>query len=115
MVRGRPFEFCLGSGQVIAGWERGVATMKVGERTVLTCAPVFAYGSSGAGSDIPPNASLNFEVELLGWKERTAASGVAAFLDGGGSILLMLDMLFFMAYEGTPAQWATASARCSGG
>ena len=99
MARGRPFEFCLGSGQVIAGWERGVATMKVGERAVLTCAPVFAYGSSGAGSDIPPKASLNFEVELLGWKECTAASGFAAFLEGGGSILLLLGMLLFLAYH----------------
>eukprot|EP01050_Picozoa_sp_SAG11_P002910 SAG11_NODE_154_length_14340_cov_19.803946_2_plen_176_part_00 len=67
--RGTPFEFCLGARQVILGWDKGVATMRKGEKAVLTIAPEYGYGSSGAGSVIPPNATLKFEVELLGWKE----------------------------------------------
>ena len=64
--RGTPFEFCLGARQVILGWEKGVATMTKGEKAILKCAPEYAYGSSGAGGVIPPNATLLFEVELIG-------------------------------------------------
>jgi hypothetical protein len=60
-----PFEFCLGARQVILGWEKGVASMTKGEKAILRCAPDYAYGSSGTGP-IPPNATLLFEVELLG-------------------------------------------------
>ena len=71
--RGTPFEFKLGVGQVILGWDKGVATMKKGEKAVLTIDSSLGYGESGAGGVIPPRASLTFEVELLDWKEGGAS------------------------------------------
>ncbi|PJZ70532.1 peptidylprolyl isomerase [Leptospira perolatii] len=63
--RGRPFSFDLGTGQVIRGWDKGVQGMKEGGIRKLTIPPELGYGSTGAGSTIPPNATLIFEVELL--------------------------------------------------
>ena len=67
--RGYPFEFRLGAGDVIPGWDEGVEGMRVGERRELEVPPWLAYGESGAGDSIPPNATLTFEVELLEVRE----------------------------------------------
>ncbi|XP_026498443.1 FK506-binding protein 59 [Vanessa tameamea] len=66
--RNEPFDFFLGKDSVIKAWEIGVATMKKGEVCVLTCAPEYAYGATGSSPKIPPNATLQFEIEMIDWK-----------------------------------------------
>ena len=66
--RGTPFEFPLGAGRVIKGWDEGVSTMNIGGKVELIIPPDLAYGPSGAGGVIPPNATLKFEVEFLDQK-----------------------------------------------
>jgi FKBP-type peptidyl-prolyl cis-trans isomerase len=76
--RGKPFNFLLGKGQVIQGWDKGVATMKQGEVAKFTLSPEFAYGEEGSPPKIPANATLVFEVELLSWVSKDDL-----FQDGG--------------------------------
>ena len=64
--RGQPFQFTIGVGQVIKGWDEGVLSMKVGGKRKLMIPSALGYGARGAGGLIPPNADLNFDVELLG-------------------------------------------------
>jgi len=64
--RGQPFQFVIGMGQVIKGWDEGVAQMSVGQRATLTCSPDYAYGDRGYPGIIPPASTLVFDVELLG-------------------------------------------------
>lgn len=64
-TRGKPFKFKIGKGEVIRGWDDGVAKLSVGQRAKLVCSPDFAYGSRGHPGIIPPNATLTFDVELL--------------------------------------------------
>ncbi|CAL6303747.1 unnamed protein product [Bathycoccus prasinos] len=88
--RGEPFEFTVGVGQVIKGWDLGVMTMERGEKCLLTCKPEYAYGAAGAPPSIPPNATLEFEVELISWKSENDLFGdggvirVAKIEDGEG-------------------------------
>ncbi|KAL5287255.1 FK506-bp2 family protein [Megaselia abdita] len=63
--RGKPFRFSVGKGEVIRGWDEGVAQMSLGQRAKLVCSPDYAYGSRGHPGVIPPNATLTFDVELL--------------------------------------------------
>jgi FK506-binding protein 1 len=63
--KGRPFKFMIGRKMVIRGWDEGVMTMSLGEKAILRISSDYAYGPRGAGGVIPPNADLNFEVELL--------------------------------------------------
>lgn len=63
--RNQPFTFTLGAGEVIKGWDIGVASMTLGEISEFIISPEYGYGSRGAGSDIPPNATLVFKVQLL--------------------------------------------------
>ncbi|KAL6293588.1 hypothetical protein ACE6H2_001730 [Prunus campanulata] len=82
--RGTPFKFNLGQGQVIKGWDEGIKTMKKSENAIFTIPPELAYGESGSPPTIPPNATLQFDVELLSW------TSVRDILKDGGVIKKIL-------------------------
>lgn len=67
--RNKPFDFVVGVGQVIKGWDEGIIQLKKGQKAVLTCPPDFAYGARGVPGVIPPNSVLVFEVELLDFQK----------------------------------------------
>merc|ERR1719498_1004663 len=90
--RGRPFEFTIGVGQVIRGWDTGVMEMSVGEKAKLEITPDFGYGAQGAGGVIPPNAHLIFEVELLAINGKCKPGFE---IDNTGWYLDLLPPLFF--------------------
>ena len=71
--RGAPFKFDVGIGQVIKGWDRGIPSMKRGEKCILRCRSDYGYGKRGSPPKIPADATLNFEVELFNWKEKVKA------------------------------------------
>ena len=77
--RGKPFQFVIGIGQVIRGWDEGVMQMSLGEKAMLKISSDYGYGARGAPGAIPPNADLNFEVELLAIGNNKAPG----FSDGG--------------------------------
>eukprot|EP01038_Epipyxis_sp_PR26KG_P007278 gene7278-9920_t len=89
--RGIPFKFNLGRREVILGWDKGVQTMKKGEKCILTCKPDYAYGSRGIGP-IPGNATLSFEVELLDWSDISSSEK-----DDGGSSMFYMVLVFLIA------------------
>mmetsp|Transcript_8374 Transcript_8374/g.12112 ORF Transcript_8374/g.12112 Transcript_8374/m.12112 type:complete len:128 (-) Transcript_8374:323-706(-) len=84
--RGKPFQFVIGIGQVIKGWDEGVMQMSLGEKSILKISSDYGYGESGAGNVIPPNADLNFEVELLAIGTKKAPG----FATSGGSSCAIL-------------------------
>lgn len=91
--RGKPFTFNLGKREVILGWDKGVATMKKGEKCLLTCKPEYAYGSRGIGP-IPGNSTLEFEVELIGWEVKSDSSISTRLL----TLAIILFFLSCIAY-----------------
>ena len=80
--RNEKFKFKIGEGQVIKGWDVGVATMLKGEKCLLTCTPEYAYGKNGSAPKIGPNETLQFEVELFDWhgEDVTADGGVIKYI-----------------------------------
>ena len=98
--RGEPFKFKLGMGTVIKGWDVGVATMKKGEKCILTCRPSYGYGEAGSPPKIPGNTTLQFEVELLSWK------GEDVSRDGG--------VMKSIITEGKDYSRPNDGARCNG-
>ena len=80
--RNEKFKFKIGEGQVIKGWDVGVATMLKGEKCLLTCTPEYAYGKNGSPPKIGPNETLQFEVELFDWQgeDVTADGGVVKYI-----------------------------------
>ena len=76
--RGTPFEFVLGAGYVIKGWDEGVQKMKVGERAIIICPPDYGYGARGSPPVIPANSTLKFDVEVLSFGESDESNPCAA-------------------------------------
>ena len=77
--RRQPFEFDLGYGQVIRGWDEGVQRLKKGQKATIICPPEYGYGARGAPPVIPPNATLKFEVEVIDFEEGTSSNPCADY------------------------------------
>jgi len=92
--RKQPFVFTLGQGEVIKGWDQGINGMKIGEKRLLTIPPELGYGAAGAGSVIPPNATLVFEVELLSVSSppKLFEAASAQFLDAQKNDSIIVDI-----------------------
>ena len=99
--RGEPIEFPLGQGAVIPGWDEGIALLKVGDKARLTIPPELAYGANGAGSVIPPNATLIFDVELMGIREGSPAAPIE--FDEADLIETESGLKYYEIVEGTGA------------
>uniref|UniRef100_A0A0N4ZE27 peptidylprolyl isomerase n=1 Tax=Parastrongyloides trichosuri TaxID=131310 RepID=A0A0N4ZE27_PARTI len=104
--RNEEFSFVLGKSQVIKGWDIGVATMKVGEKAILRCRPEYAYGEHGSGSSIPPNATLDFEVEFL----RFTGEDISPQRDGSITKSIIVEGEKYH----TPAEYAEVTANIVG-
>uniref|UniRef100_A0A0K0FZ66 peptidylprolyl isomerase n=1 Tax=Strongyloides venezuelensis TaxID=75913 RepID=A0A0K0FZ66_STRVS len=104
--RGEEFSFTLGSGQVIKGWDIGVGTMKVGEKAILRCRHDYAYGEHGSGSSIPPNATLDFEIEFL----RFTGEDISPQRDGSITKSIIVEGEKYH----TPAEFAEINAHIVG-
>jgi len=106
--RGDPFNFKIGNGQVIKGWDEGIATMKKGERCILRCASPYAYGENGSPPKIPGGATLDFDVELIDWDDWEECSGsdgkiskrVVVPSDGGFENDVADDAVITITYRG---------------
>lgn len=104
--RGEKFTFKLGQGSVIKGWDVGVATMRRGEKAVFTLKPEFAYGATGSPPNIPPNATLVFEIELFDWR----MEDLTKKKDGGVQRTILVDGTGYS----TPNEGATVSVKLVG-
>ncbi|KAK9082705.1 hypothetical protein Scep_029176 [Stephania cephalantha] len=109
--RGEPFKFKLGQGQVIKGWDLGIKTMKKGENAIFTIPAELAYGESGSPPTIPPNATLQFDVELLSWSSYfcPALSKAVKTMKKGEKVLLTVKPRYGFGEKGRPASGAEAA------
>mmetsp|Transcript_5345 Transcript_5345/g.10502 ORF Transcript_5345/g.10502 Transcript_5345/m.10502 type:complete len:180 (+) Transcript_5345:75-614(+) len=98
--RKKPFKFTLGQGSVIEGWEQSIESMQVGELVELKCAPEFAYGSRGSPPNIPPDATLTFEIELLDF--HSVSIGEIVFKNGAYLLLLLAGLFALLHYVVLP-------------
>jgi len=89
VLRGKPFQFVIGIGQVIQGWDEGVMKMSLGEKANLKISSDYGYGSRGAPGAIPPNADLTFEVELLAIGQQQSPNLTGSSSSGGGNCTVM--------------------------
>ena len=93
MDRNEPFEFSLGQGQVIKGWDEGLLDMCEGEKRTLIIPPEMGYGDAGAGNDIPGGATLNFKVECISIEKEEPQENLFEQIDSNGDLKLTMDEL----------------------